>query len=883
MSIIYDETSGKRKVSTKTVGSTTYGISIADLQSITGSSKRDLMLLHCESQNGVGTSSTDYSEDEYISKGDTKIRSAFRLGDMPIPTGWTKRTLGGRKGDLVVSSDGNRIAQPRWNLWADHINFGKFVVNVGTASSPKYEYRYNIFCPYNQHPLKGDGTPVSSTGMGAPNGEQWQNYSDHADEAHEPKFDIKGFVKNPDHNNALGLEFHNSMFALLKDGKLRLGSQDRLDSMCFYLEDRYVLAQALVKMGNLIDWDANYGGKAVNGSIRLADVTTNGYSFTGNKTLSVYGCEAVAELGNAQTTDPLPIAGGVLVEDEPLTHNSSDAIKAKYRDEDNPVDVVYRCEYGASLYNTVKENNVDGYSAGMGKFKLCIAGPDVSHRFANTIATDAVVNPKAIEFYSSFDESWQRQPQTTDAQKVKNRRFILGSYLSTPTDADDIAAKDARQYFNLKIGNKNYYAFWSANNDSAQLTTSQRYPLDRGVITTGAGDRYYGIGMQFCFIDADSGTSKSTIAGLKDTGVKIGAMVEMISCDNNGVPVYYRRLFKQMYSENYVSQGQSADEWLNPNHSIYLRPSHQSGIVANGQAGVVYASGSAVHLEDVVKSGENIGQYAYYLTFADAPLAPTYDEMGFPAEDYTYTQQGNELSTSCIHNSTLIISFFDMNNYGVIDVMPTFYGGVPRSGMSSADLLLTERNRRGPIARTYANRVAAYIGSNNTPSSDSDYYWIMWQRNAYQTGDTAVGIENLPYICPANHSLSNWHFDFCLYKDNNVSGKYVPSQKDATTFTIRMTGGKTKVRLTPSGSQYADTIDIALGNTSTSVNYMKTGTTTGGGTMFMSISKVTRSGVDYNGIYRNTLDCYRLNISGLAISNTDDIRIEVIAAKHCDA
>ncbi len=751
---IKTKANGNRYVSTDERDGVKYGISDSDIRWATGSSKRDVVLLHCESQESVG----DDTEDEYISKGDTKIKSAFALGDMSVPTGWTKHAKTGRtKGDLVVVTDGTdgtertvAVARPRWNLWADHVNFGKFVVNSGTAQSPNYHYRYNIFCPFNGHPLEDDGTPVMPNGTGQPNLEQWQGYS--PQEVHEPSFKVTGFPNGLDYAE---LEFHNGVYADLRHAGQRfpLNGASVGDHGKIFIEDRAALANAEMSLGNLIDWEASYNEKEPTNSIRLATMGTNGFVFDENG-LAIYGIAVDAKINRGAASE-LSIASVAEYENAPLGKGSTASIKNKYLGSISSV-LEYRCEYGGALYNMM--NYYDKVKVADATLSLVASPKSVPLKNASLVDTASVIPTSGIKFQSDNDD--KRVSTST------NKRFIFAN-----------GGK-------VKIDGKVYTVCWGNGvSDSA----AQFDPLRRGSVNYSgsagnpAGTYYYGLGFfVFLYCEAD-GTVLSTD--------KLGAMVEITTTESTpaGKPNigYYRRMYFSCpkvanFDNSTIKSVYMCDPIWNKVYGTSLCP--------NGST-----------LASKVGAG-NAANYVYPIIATDKQDLNLADALVMPSE-------------LNIDNTTLVITFFDRTASASVDVYAGNYnaGAIAktyrRNGLSFTGFngyIVWQRNQYAPARAIDPDGNAVYdlgyvVPANSTTQITGQFDFLVYSNSDVERmdaqGTLKVVLRNNGVVVNQNVSTQIGYREITI--DENINRTMLDST--GQTFSVNIKSGHNRPAATSDG------------------------------------------------------------------------------------
>lgn len=203
-------------ITTNTGGSITassecsYGISIADVKDVIGSPFNDVFCLLAGDNDDPLPAA--YSAD-ILSKdsgGETLSRKfAFALADserstssiVPFPSDWTLASRPSSELDDLQLEKGDLIPgrRPFWHLWADHVNYGRFVQNA--LNNEGFELRYNIFHkPFNPSAAsQGFNSSVSL--------EVFENYNNDFDIVHEPSFEVLN-------NGSIHLEIHNGIVCI---------------------------------------------------------------------------------------------------------------------------------------------------------------------------------------------------------------------------------------------------------------------------------------------------------------------------------------------------------------------------------------------------------------------------------------------------------------------------------------------------------------------------------------------------------------------------------------------------------------------------------------------------------------------------------------------
>ena len=225
----------------------TYGVQLHDLKFVTGSGYRDLMALVCEDDDMPGHASTDAEPAYTLSGPDSQsYSSAFMLkgsdlngsGDitMPIPTGWshespqqTRPNTDGRLGALISG----RI--PKWFLWSDNINVGKFAIDDGS----KWEFLYNI-----TNPRGGEGKLDLKFFEGLTNASTGH---------HDPIFDMGDNITIEYHN---GLAFQcNDLTRISLDTVVSDYAVSPNDDIRVFKGVRSTMSNpAHMALGNMVDW-----------------------------------------------------------------------------------------------------------------------------------------------------------------------------------------------------------------------------------------------------------------------------------------------------------------------------------------------------------------------------------------------------------------------------------------------------------------------------------------------------------------------------------------------------------------------------------------------------------------------------------------------------
>ena len=243
----------------------TYGVQLHDLKFITSSGYRDLVAIMCEDWPEQASPDADDADVLNGPDGQT-FTSAFCLRDMPLPAGWTRvarpdesdqLTIKYAKGDLIFGR------KPKWHLWADNINVGKFTWDESNRSC----FGYNIFYPRNNQQK--------------PNLEQWEGYGNGAAQHHDPFIDF-----GIDIVNGLTVEYHNAVAALLNSATM-IKAFSTSGSSTVTRDDYRVFIHRLpplgsgihMGLGDLVDWH-----KTASEQINDTNANINGgskYAFSG--------------------------------------------------------------------------------------------------------------------------------------------------------------------------------------------------------------------------------------------------------------------------------------------------------------------------------------------------------------------------------------------------------------------------------------------------------------------------------------------------------------------------------------------------------------------------------------------------------------------------
>lgn len=217
----------------------TYGIQLHDLKYMTKSGYHDLVALVCEDWPEQAKTGSDTVYTLTKTADSSTFKSAFLLKDnnfnMPIPSGWThegtvsRPNTDGLMGALISGRT------PKWHLWADNMNVGKYAAEVNNV----WEYKYNI--------LKPRGYSREAVELAA-----FENY-EHSTTANNPPFFDLG--------NAITIEYHNGIaYKCAASNKVGLYCDSTItktesdDMRVFTKEQSTMASEAHMALGNLVDW-----------------------------------------------------------------------------------------------------------------------------------------------------------------------------------------------------------------------------------------------------------------------------------------------------------------------------------------------------------------------------------------------------------------------------------------------------------------------------------------------------------------------------------------------------------------------------------------------------------------------------------------------------
>lgn len=349
----------------------TYGVQLHDLKFVTGSGYHDLVAIMCEDwpeQAGkdkdgrvVVTPDAAYT---LTGPNSATFTSAFMLKgnnpntgtstNMPIPAGWSHESTSPSRPNTQSTILGDLIfgRTPKWHLWADNINVGKYTV----LDDGQLYFAYNIFKPRN--------------GQQKPNLEQFENYGNGSN-AHHPPFLNMG--------DDLQIEYHNSVACKAKSATLIptfsngfdsqghiFGAISTKDNMRAFMHQLPPFGDDVkMGLGNLIDWH-----KTADQQIADDDDTHHlKYVFTGISA-SVYrnvpntlgGKRLVGAAWEQSATDRTGF--GV----QPLSSNTTAIEIKKFRDGKNSDDTDYNWQINMCgeekdhdlLYYETSEGSIQG-------------------------------------------------------------------------------------------------------------------------------------------------------------------------------------------------------------------------------------------------------------------------------------------------------------------------------------------------------------------------------------------------------------------------------------------------------------------------------------------------------------------------------------------
>lgn len=316
----------------------TYGVQLHDLKFITSSGYRDLIALMCEDWPEQASADADPAYTLTNSSESKEFKSAFMLKgnnpnthvstNMPIPTGWSHESTSPSRPKTQATILGDLIfgRTPKWNLWADNINVGKYTI----MDDGQMYFAYNIFMPRN--------------GQQKPNLEQFEGYSTGASAHHDPFLDMGG---------DLTIEYHNAV-ACRADGTTLIpassvgfdssgnsfGPVSSKDNMRVFEHQLPPLGDDVkMGLGNLIDWH-----KTAAQQIADDDDTHNlKYYFTGISA-SVYrtvpGAAGAKRLIGAAWEQTATLRSGTNYL-QPLSSDTTTAERNKFRDGKNSDGTAY--------------------------------------------------------------------------------------------------------------------------------------------------------------------------------------------------------------------------------------------------------------------------------------------------------------------------------------------------------------------------------------------------------------------------------------------------------------------------------------------------------------------------------------------------------------
>lgn len=432
-----------------------YGVSIDDLRVVFNSSYHDLLAIVCE-DDGKPDAGADAADIVTDGQGHT-FRSAFRLKGtdgttVPLPSGWSVQNRGTdkvsyNKGDLICGR------HPRWHIWADGINIGRY---TETISSKNY-IKYNLF-----------HTPAAASGSKSVRLEDFDGYNNANSVNRAPTFEILGDY---------GFEFHNKVLCYCTPAtKLPVygGSSSVRDDRSIYYSTVNQFCAARAKIGNLADWN-----------MTRDHITNNpleyhtGMAVTFHHDIpSVVSNLLIASVW--KVTDDKGSDGKLL----PFCSASSQATKDLFRDGkvggvETPWPINYQLGYNDTYYNNIyNEINSNGYiDAKMQLSLINSATVPTSLTDGNLVYTDRIL-PFA---YNSV-----RFPGSVDRKDVSSSTTYR-CILKTPT---------------VTISGTKYYIYTVAMGASESERNTRYAPTN----AANGGFRFF-----FCLWTTDPSTSGGSI------------------------------------------------------------------------------------------------------------------------------------------------------------------------------------------------------------------------------------------------------------------------------------------------------------------------------------------------------------------------------------
>lgn len=399
----------------------TYGVQLEDLRYITGSGYHDLMAVMADDgglQNWATGDAAYISDEDWgitpdpadkLSNGTSAFESAFRLADgtgkaitsgtvIPIPSGYSLsrvQTEGGHnkayhdtnvpsyeKGDLIFGH------KPKWSLWVDGLNLGRYIKKyIPTGMSVElYFLKYNIF-----RTVTGESKLDTFHDLLG----QWEGYSNSESRQHAPSFNIDSEIQ---------MHYHNSVAATCDNTSVLLGgtpgiSLSNVENLCVFRYSRSAGGLGHAILGNLPLWDM------------AATAQPTNYGITGG----------VLELRYLDDSGWRTIASMVSITDdaEPLSADSSAAMKQKYRVDGFDCSAVFSKELSDTVYRWFGQNDWDplSLSVSLGLLRTRNQYPTETE----VIRTDCVLPAKPSSAIGSKDPC-----VSASASGYTKDRLILG-------------------------------------------------------------------------------------------------------------------------------------------------------------------------------------------------------------------------------------------------------------------------------------------------------------------------------------------------------------------------------------------------------------------------------------------------------------------------
>lgn len=297
----------------------TYGIGINDLRNAVNTSYHDLVAIY--TQDGGAVSPNYYAPEVVVNDSDSTDTHdmAFRWIGRSLPRGYTKQThpvydtdSKGVDGELLLGR------QPKWNMWADNVNMGRYIsgFSYDLDSIRQARVRFNpLVDKYGQD-------------KGYFRLEDWENYSPTL--YHKPDLRV-GNLQGQEIPN-FTMEFVNELPASTRTGfyisdKEVTSITGRAIPVIKYTRLADIEGELTFVLGNLVSWheDCSY---------------YDGYDATGSPIpIPIYGGYYSVRIGASPDDTSNALCGLHLMvgwdaenEDSPLGINSPATTKYKYRD-----------------------------------------------------------------------------------------------------------------------------------------------------------------------------------------------------------------------------------------------------------------------------------------------------------------------------------------------------------------------------------------------------------------------------------------------------------------------------------------------------------------------------------------------------------------------